>query len=540
VPQAQVSGGLLFGGFTMKYVNKSLLGIIVLLLCLATACVPIQGGKTEGRASAYFPSDEWRSSTTEEQGLDSALILQMFQEIQDKNIDIHSVLLVRNGYLVTEAYFDPYSQAIKHPVYSVTKSVTSILTGIAMQEGYIKSPDQKVLDFFPAIAKTVTDANVPSLTLKHLLTMSAGYNTTTIPPAEVLSTKDASFDTVEHILTYDSILEKPGTTFFYDSGLPHLMSAIIQETTGISTLEYAQEKLFGPLGITGVTWETDPQGIPLGNTGLMLSPRDMAKLGYLYLNRGGWNGEQIVPAKWVGESTAKHMETKGLMNAAEDDGYGYFWWIDAYGGYSAHGFGGQYIFVVPKLNLVAVFTSSLTDPDFPTPRRLMEEYILPAAKSTRALPPSQSATELQAYIKRIANPEVQPAPLPAMAHQISGKTFQITEKSGPYVEKFTLTFEDGEKLYRLESTWPEGNYDVLGGLDNCFYMNEMPHGSQMERAAIKAYWQDEKTFVETVKNLAQLENVIFTYTFDGNHVTIDMTSSMGSFAFRMKGEMVDN
>jgi CubicO group peptidase (beta-lactamase class C family) len=520
----------------MKYFNKSLLGLLVVLLYLTSACAPTQGGS----ASTYFPNDEWRNSTPEEQGLDSALILQMFQEIQDKNIDIHSVLLVRNGYLATEAYFDPYSQAIKHPVYSVTKSITSMLTGIALQEGYIKSLDQKVLDFFPAIAKTVTDENVPNLTLEHLLTMSAGYNTTTIPPAELLSTKDASYDTVEHILTYDSILQKPGTTFFYDSGLPHLMSAIIQETTGMSTLEYAQEKLFDPLGITGVTWEKDPHGIPLGNTGLMLSPRDMAKLGYLYLNRGQWTGEQVVPAKWVDQSTTRHMETKGLMNAAEDDGYGYFWWIDAYGGYSAHGFGGQYIFVVPRLNLVAVFTSGLADPDFPTPRRLMEEYILPAATSTHTLPPSQASNDLQAYIQRLANPETQPAPLPAIAHQISGKTFQITEKSGPFVDKFTLTFEDGENLYQLQATWPDGNYQVLGGLDNRFYVNEMPQGSEMEQVAIKAYWQDEKTFVETVKNLAQLENVIFTYTFAGNHVTIDMKSSMGSFAFRMKGEMVNN
>lgn len=108
----------------------------------------------------------------------------MFQEIQDKNIDIHSFLLVRNGYLVTEAYFDPYGRDIKHPVHSVTKSVTSMLTGIALQEGYIESIDQKVLDFFPAIAENVTDKNVQNLTIKHLLTMSAGYNTTTIPRAE--------------------------------------------------------------------------------------------------------------------------------------------------------------------------------------------------------------------------------------------------------------------------------------------------------------------------------------------------------------------
>jgi CubicO group peptidase (beta-lactamase class C family) len=526
----------------MKHVNKSLLSMVVVLLCLIPACslAPAQQRKTEEPVSTYFPNDEWQNSTPEEQGLDSALILQMFQEIQGKNIDIHSFLLVRNGYLVTEAYFDPYTRNIKHPVYSATKSIISILTGIAMHEGYIESVDQKVLDFFPEIAKNVTDEKLLNLTIRHLLTMSAGYNTRTIPYTEVLNTKDASFDTVEHILTYNSILYKPGTTFFYDSGLPHLMSAIIQKTTGMTTQEYAQEKLFGPLGITGVMWDTDPRGIPLGCTGLMLSPRDMAKFGFLYLNHGQWNGEQIVPSEWVDESTTKHIETKGLMNEAEDDGYGYFWWIDAYGGYSAHGYGGQYIFVVPQLNLVAVFTGGLADPGFPIPRKLMEKYILRAATSTNALPLSQAASDLQAYIEQIANPETQLAPLPVIAQQISGKTFQITEKPGPYVEKFTLFFEDGDHFYRLESTWPEGDYEARGGLDNRFYVNEMAQGTQVDRFALKAYWQNEKTFVETVKNLSQIESVIFTYTFDGNIVTLDVESSMGSYAFRMKGEMVDN
>ncbi|MGD8405579.1 MAG: serine hydrolase [Anaerolineales bacterium] len=523
----------------MKYVNKSLLCMMVVLMCLAPACslVPAQQGQTGGSGSTYFPNDDWRSLTPEEQGLDSALILQMFQEIRDKNIDIHSFLLVRNGYLVTEFYTDPYTQEMKQPVFSVTKSITSILTGIAMQDGYIGNINKKVLDYFPEIANNVTDENVRDLTLKHLLTMSAGYNTVTIPQSQILSQKDSSFNTVEHILTYNSILEQPGTTFFYDSGLPHLMSAIIQETTGISTLEYAQEKLFSPLGISGVTWETDPRSIPLGNTGLMLSSRDMAKLGYLYLNRGQWNGEQIVPAKWVDQSTAKHIETKGLMNEAEDDGYGYFWWIDAYGGYSAHGFGGQYIFVVPKLNLVAVFSSGLADPEFPKPRRFMDEYILPAAVSPHALQPTQATSDLQTYIEQIANPEKQLTSLPAIAYRISGKTFQMTERPSFYFEKITFIFEEERSLYRSVSTWPDGKYDVLGGLDNRFYLNDLTQ-PQVIQVALKGHWQDEKTFIETLKILPEIEFAILTYTFDGDSLTVDVEYSMGEYGFQMKGEMI--
>jgi CubicO group peptidase (beta-lactamase class C family) len=229
----------------MKHRNKLLMSAMVVLLCLAQACSPppAQGTVTGPPVPVYFPDDEWRSSTPEEQGIDSALILQMLREIQDRSIDIHSFLLVRNGYLVTEAYVDPYTRDIKHPVFSATKSFISMLTGIAMHEGYIESVDQKVLDFFPEIAQNVTDEWLLNLTIRHLLTMSAGYNTRTIPYTEVLDTKDASFDTVEHILTYNSILVEPGTVFFYDSGLPHLMSAIIQETTSMTTKEYTQEKL---------------------------------------------------------------------------------------------------------------------------------------------------------------------------------------------------------------------------------------------------------------------------------------------------------
>jgi hypothetical protein len=276
----------------------------------------------------------------------------------------------------------------------------------------------------------------------------------------------------------------------------------------------------------------------LGCTGLTLSPLDMAKLGYLYLNHGVWNGEQIVPGEWVDESTSKHIETKGLMNAAEDDGYGYFWWMDAYGGYSAHGYGGQYIFVIPQKNLVAVFTSGLADPDFPTPRKLMEKYVLEAAKSDQALPPSDAAMELGAIIDRIANPVTQPAPLPEIAHRISGKTFQITQGPDFYFNQVTLTFEDGGNVYRSVTIWPEGEYDLLGGLDNRFRVSDITQ-PQVITVAVKGRWQDEKTFVEILKIFSEIAYVIHTYTFEGNDVTIDGGSSMNSDNLQMKGEMID-
>ncbi len=331
----------------------------------------------------YWPGADWRTSTPEEQGLDSAQILNMLQDIQAQNLNIHSVLIVRHGYLVTEVYFPPYQRAMKHPAFSMTKSVTSILTGKALEEGYLSSVQQSPLDFFPDIDPAEADRYLGELKLEHLLTMSAGYNTTTLPD---LSNKPADFNTGEFILTYDTVLWKPGTTFFYDNGLPYLMSIILQKTTGQTLRDYAQQRLFDPLDITNFDWSIDPQGHTTGNTGLMLRPRDMAKIGYLYLRHGQWNSAQVVSEQWVNASTTKHIETKGLMNAAEDDGYGYWWWLDAFGGYSAHGFGGQYIFVLPKLDMVIVFTSGLPDSQFPAPKQLVQTYLLPAAQLANALP----------------------------------------------------------------------------------------------------------------------------------------------------------
>ncbi|CAG0964927.1 hypothetical protein GPROT1_01102, partial [Gammaproteobacteria bacterium] len=440
---------------------------------------------------------EWRTSTPEEQGLDSTRILQMLQDIQARNLNIHSVLIIRHGYLVSEVYFPPYQREMLHPAFSMTKSVTSIMAGKALADGHLTSLQQSPLDFFPDIDRAKADRYLKALTLEQLLTMSAGYNTTTLPD---LTNKPADFNTGSFILTYDSVLWQPGTTFFYDNGLPYLMSIIIQKTIGLTLREYAQQKLFEPLGITEFDWSSDPQGHTPGNSGLMLRPRDMAKIGYLYLQHGRWNGVQLVPEQWVAASSTKHSETKGLMNAAEDDGYGYGWWIDAFGGYSAHGFGGQYIFVLPKLDMVVVFTAGLPDPQFPAPKQLVQTYLLPAAQSTDVLPANPAAVQrLQTAIQNIEHPEQPVTPLPELARQISGQTFTITGGAGDLFQAVTLTFTDGN-TYRSETLWPgDQTVVVTGGLDNVYRLNPVEfvggQGPEKLTVAVKGHWQDDHTFV---------------------------------------------
>lgn len=513
--------------------------ICIILTGLMGGCVYTPAAPA-AEQPAYWPDTEWRSSTPEEQGIDSASILSMLQDIQRKDLNIHSVLVIRHGYLVTEVYFPPYTREIKHPVYSVTKSVTSAMTGIAIKNGQIKSVRQSVLDFFPEIALETKDKYLKDITVEHLLTMSAGFNTNTLPD---FSNQDASFDSAKHILTYDSVLSKPGETFFYDSGLPHLMSAIIQKTSGLTLEAYAKTELFGPLGITDYGWQSDPQGVTTGNSGLVLRPRDMAKLGYLYLHNGQWNGKQIVPAAWVQASTTKHMETKGLMNAAEDDGYGYYWWIDSFGGFSAHGFGGQYIFVLPRLDMVVVFTGGIADPDFPAPHELVKTYLVPAAQSTRPLAADPKMdNQLAAEIKNIQDTEKPSNPLPETARQISGKTFRLVGiPPAGWPTEITFNFS-GDDTYTSSTLRANGEIlTITGGLRNVFYMNRFgPQGRII--MPFRGYWRDENTFVEE-QNFDLSSDIQFltvTYIFDGKKVSISVDSSMDSFpTLKGTGEMIE-
>jgi CubicO group peptidase (beta-lactamase class C family) len=507
----------------MRIKNLIYVVICILLTGLIGGCMPA----TE--QPAYWPAGEWRTSTPEEQGIDSASILSMLKEIRQKDLNIHSVLVIRHGYLVTEVYFPPYTREIKHPVHSVTKSVTSAMTGIAIKNGQIKSVQQNALDFFPERAAETKDRYLKDVTVENLLTMSAGFNTNTLPD---FYNKDASFDSAKHILTYDSVLYKPGETFFYDSGLPHLMSAIIQKTSGLTLEEYAKKELFDPLDITDYGWGSDPQGITTGNSGLVLHPRDMAKLGYLYLHNGEWKGKQIVPAQWVQTSTTRHMETKGLMNAAEDDGYGYFWWMNSFGGYSAHGFGGQYIFVLPKLDMVVIFTSGLADPDFPEPYQLVKTYLLPAAQSTQPLADNpQMDDQLTAEIEDIQNTEKPAMPLPEIARQISGKTYRILGiPPAGWPTEITFTFS-GDDTYTTSTLTANGEVlTVTGGLRNVFYMNKLgPEGKTI--VPFRGYWQDDHTFIEEqyFDLSSDIQFFTVTYIFDGKKVSVTVDSSMDYF-----------
>ena len=332
-------------------------------------------------SASYWPTDEWLTSTPEEQGMDATPLTELQDYIETHySSTIDSLIIVRHGYIVFEDYPSGFNPNTLHILHAVTKSFTSALMGIAIQQGYINNVDQKVVDFFPDRSIANLSSFKKAMTLEHLLTMTTGFewDEWQYPYSDSrngLVRAITSGDFVQYVLDLP-VVSAPGTVWTYCTGASHLLSAIIEEVSNQSTLAFAQEYLFDPLGITSVFWPTDSQGIHFGGSELHLKPRDMTKFGLLYLNNGTWDGQQIIPSDWVFNSSS----TLYHQFSDEFNGYGYQWWTWPSLGevYYAAGLYQQKIIVVPEDDLVVVFTADLREGVDPEPV-LLYHFILPAA-----------------------------------------------------------------------------------------------------------------------------------------------------------------
>ena len=373
---------------------------IALLMLFLVSCTASSPQATP--APPYWPTDGWRTSTPEEQGIDSEELVAMIEYVQRMKYDVDSVVVIRHGYKVAQINFHPYISGQRHILYSCTKSVVSALIGIAIEEGLIEGVNQPMLDFFPDYTPENMDEDKESMTVEDLLTMTTGFECrdSYLYDNQGLVEMHESDDWVQHVLDLP-MAKEPGTYFEYCNGSSFLLSAIITQVTGMSALEYAQEKLFPPMGITDASWDASPDGINYGYSHLFMLPEDMAKFGYLYLHNGVWDGEKLVPAEWVETSTQEHIAAGTLQ-----DGYGYQWWTDDAGYYMALGYRGQFIFVLSDLDMVVFIVSDRYEGDFEAPEYLLTEYIIPAT-STKAGPLRENPDgfdQLQAKIEEVAGP----------------------------------------------------------------------------------------------------------------------------------------
>jgi CubicO group peptidase (beta-lactamase class C family) len=318
----------------------------VALFCLAFAAC----GAPSVHVSATQEWGHFERVTPESQGVASASILD-FLDAADKIDAMNSVMIVRHGHVITEGWWAPYDADSNHELYSLSKSFTSTAVGFAIAEGKL-SLDDEVLKIFPEDGPAEPSANLKSMRIRDLITMSAGHQDETSSAADKISPKAFLAHPVPH---------KPGTHFKYNTPATFMLSAAVQKRVGMPIVEYLKPRLFDPLGMTKPVWNSNFQGINLGGYGLRVRTEDIARLGQLYLQRGMWNGKPLLPAAWVDLATSRQVSNGSNPKSDWEQGYGFQFWRCRHGAYRGDGAFGQYCVVLPEQDTVIAITSGLKD-----------------------------------------------------------------------------------------------------------------------------------------------------------------------------------
>ena len=456
--------------------------------------------------------------------MDSASLARLIETVGSYKQD--SLMIIRHGKIVADAYYAPYIAGIGHDLRSVTKSVVSTLTAIELQHGLLDSVDHPILDLFTDKTISNVDDNKKAMTVQSLLDMTSGidWKERAYTPDETIMRMYRSPDRTEFVLN-QPMSNPPGSKFYYNSGNPYVLSALITKKTGQSAFDFAKKELFEPLGITSAKWgKVDAQGVTDGEAGLSLSPQDMARIGYLYLHDGNWDGKQIIPQSWV------ERARQGPVTATFGMHYGNLWWsFPEKGAFMALGRHSQTIIVIPKLDIVAAMTGILRDDEFYSTSRLVDD-ISRAARSDSPLPPDPIAASLLAVSIRAAATE-KPSAIggtPELAKSISGKTYQL-DQNALQVKTFALNFLDPDSSWEITTDTgkpdnPIERFTGPMGLDGTF-RRSLPAWYGIN--AVRGRWLNEHTFAVERRILGHSETQTWALSFSGDEVKVNFENTDG-------------
>jgi CubicO group peptidase (beta-lactamase class C family) len=458
-------------------------------------------------------ASELPRSTPEAQGIASSTIQSFVDALEQGSLGVHSFILVRNGHIVADGWWKPYASHLPHMMFSLSKSFTSTAIGLARAEGRL-SLDDPVLSFFPSYLTPEIRDNMGSLQVRHLLSMSTGHAEDTFPPMVRSSDGDWVRTFLGLPITYP-----PGTHFLYNTGASFMLSAILQSLTGQTILDYLQTRLFQPLGIAQPVWESNPSGINLGGTGLRLRTMDIAKFGQLYLQRGMWNGQRIVPEAWIDQATSVQIANGDNPDSDWNQGYGFQFWRCRHHAYRGDGAFGQFCIVMPEHHAVLALTSGTYD--MQGILNVVWEQLLPGLHA-EALP--ERASVAQALKERLAHlalplPEALSTE-PSMAAQVSGRTIQL-EANALHLSAITFTFEKNMSTFSMQDE--KGTQHVISCGRTNWRVDESPlwhHEKRPVPIAAHGGWRDEHTFVMTWQYIETPIRRIITVDFHGDHVEI--------------------
>ncbi len=463
-------------------------------------------------------------STPEAEGVSSAGLVAFLDSAAADRHEFHSIMIIRHGKVVAEGWWAPYRPDLRHTLYSTSKSFTSTAVGFAVTEK-LMSVDDKVISFFPDELPDTVSPFLEQMTVKDLLTMSAGQSPD--PTGRITST---SQEWVKGFLA-TPVLKEPGTAFLYNSMATFMLSAIVHKVSGEKIADYLRPRLFEPLGIQGYDWEESPEGINSGGWGLRVKTEDMAKFGLLYLQKGKWNGKQIIPAEWVEEATTFKIDqapdASPEVKAKSDwmQGYCYQFWRSRHDAFRADGAFGQYIIVLPEKDAVVAITCE--SPDMQDEINLVWDYLLPAMHDG----PLPEDAESQALLKERLDALVLPVPADKpdspLATQISGKKFIPADDPGGQ-GYFTAIFTGDTCLLALEMNggeyripfgrgkWIESETGLAGP-----NLISRPGGPGLHLIAAAYEWSSDTTLDMIIRYIESPHHIRVKCTFEGDTMVMN-------------------
>jgi CubicO group peptidase (beta-lactamase class C family) len=471
-----------------------------------------------------------KRSAPEQQGISSESILSFLDAVEKSSIEFHSVMVIRHGHVVAEGWWAPYAAPLKHTLYSLSKSFTSTAVGLAINEGHF-TLESTVISFFPEVAPKDISANLAAMKIKHLLTMSTGHAKDTIPSMRTGNVGNWAKAFLELPVEFE-----PGTHFLYNTGATYMLSAIVQKTTGQPLLDYLKPRIFEPLEITGMDWETDPQGINTGGYGLRIRTEDIAKFGMLYLQKGKWNGKQLIPQAWVEDATTSHIDSSPQVvkrPKAEDDwsqGYGYQFWRCRHGLYRGDGAFGQFCIVFPEQDAVVAITGESFN--LQASMNLVWDHLLPGMKGDASKGDPSKQKILQEKLKKLALPPASTNVSSPTVMRVSGKTFAL-DANDFKAKRLSFTFDKDVCHFTLSDD--KGEHRVSCGM-NAWKQNEqfvtqsilaIPGRPAVSTPlAASATWTDENTLVMTWRFTETAHSDNITCKFDDKKVMLTFLNSV--------------
>ncbi|MEO6330093.1 MAG: serine hydrolase [Ginsengibacter sp.] len=478
--------------------------------------------KIESKFGAFFLP----RSTPEQQGISSTAINSFLDAIKESEQEFHSLMILRHGYVITEGWWSPYSSEHRQQLYSLSKSFTSTAVGFAVSEGLL-SVDDPVIKFFPHMLPDEVSDNLASLKVKHLLSMSVGHAKDSIMILE----HSPLADTWEKTFLSLPVVFIPGTQFMYNSGASYMLSAIIKKVTGKTAQEYLQPRLYKPLNIINTTWGENFEGVNMGASHLRMPTEDLAKFGQLYLQKGVWNGKQILNKNWVAAASSKQIEN-GKNDSSWAYGYGYQFWLNPPGGFRADGAFGQFSMVLPQQDAVVVITSESISTK--TTMQLVWDKLLPMMTCAPLPKNAAENNKLKNRLKALKYDPPKMATKSPLATSISGKQF-ILDKNDFNARSVSFKFVGDKCIFTLKE---DGKLDIniTGGMN--YWIREgnkkpEPHSLFSLRridfdsiVAASATWQNNNTLILTWRFIETVHGDSLTCIFDDDKLTIKFLFSV--------------